>query len=252
MNESTLTQLKILVERAVRPVRVTTSRKRKMREELLAHVTAVYDEEAKLHEESVALARTAARFGDVGELTRQLQAAVPASDAPAYCMESFVGLHRQEPAYRRAWRYAVAVGVFCTCLLAASILVFGLVTGSWGEWVTVARLPSILAPVWMATLIFIATLLEHSMRQALFGTSGRSWPRAIVIGLLTWLLLPGFVLAWSIALSGAFLASFLDTLPLFLTSSLAPIVLVFLVTVLIAEIRYLNEWANLPIDATTE
>src|SRR5262249_59473224 len=65
MNESTLTQLKIIVERAVRPVRATTSRKRKMREELLAHVTAVFEEEATLHEESVALARMAVRFGDV-------------------------------------------------------------------------------------------------------------------------------------------------------------------------------------------
>ena len=31
MNESTLTQLKIIVERVVRPVRATTPRKRKMR-----------------------------------------------------------------------------------------------------------------------------------------------------------------------------------------------------------------------------
>src|SRR5437879_4622278 len=46
MNEPTLTQLKALVERAVRSVQASTSRKWKMREELLAHVTAVFDEEA--------------------------------------------------------------------------------------------------------------------------------------------------------------------------------------------------------------
>jgi hypothetical protein len=252
MNESTLTQLKIIVERAVRPVRATTSRKRKMREELLAHVTAVFEEEAKLHEESVALARMAVRFGDVGELTRQLQAAVPASDALAYSMESFVGFTMQEPVLRRALRYAVVVGVFCACSLAVFILVSGLVIGSWSEWVTLARLPSILAPVWMATLIFVATFLEHGMRQALFGPGGRRWPRAIVIGFLTWLLVPGLVLAWSIALSGQFLASLLDTLPLFLTGALAPIALVITVTALISEIRYINEWANLPLDAGKE
>jgi hypothetical protein len=252
MNEATLTQLKIVVERVVRPVRATSSRKRKMREELLAHVTAVFEEEAKLHEESVALARMAVRFGDVGELTRQLQAAVPASDASAYAVESFVGIAIQEPVLRRAWRYAVAVGEFCTCLLAAYILVFGLVTGSWSEWVTLARLPSILAPVWAATLIFVATFLEHGMRQALFGSGGRSWPRAIVIGLLSWLLVPGLVLAWSVAVSGVFLASLLDTLPLFLTGALAPVALVLTVTALISEIRYINEWANLPIDAGRE
>lgn len=252
MNESTLTQLKIIVERVVHPVRTTTPRKRKMREELLAHVTAVFEEEAKLHEESVALARTAERFGDGDELTRQLQAAVPASDAPAYCAESFVGFATREPVLRRAWRYAVAVGVFCACWLAAFILVIGLISGSWSEWVTLARLPSILAPVWAATLIFVATFLEHGMRQALFGLGGRSWPRAIVIGLLAWLLVPGLVLAWSIAVSGVFLASLLDTLPLFLTGALAPIALVITVTALISEIRYIDEWANLPIDAGKE
>ena len=45
MNELTLTQLKIIVERAVRPVRASTARKRKMREELLAHVVGVFEEE---------------------------------------------------------------------------------------------------------------------------------------------------------------------------------------------------------------
>jgi hypothetical protein len=252
MNESTLTSLKVVVERAVRPVRATTSRKRQVREELLAHLTAVFEEEAKLHEESVALARTAVRFGDVGELTRQLQAAVPASDAAACAVESFFGLTAQEPVWRRAWRYAVVVGVFGACWLAAAILVIGLVSGSWSEWVTLARLPSLLAPVWMATLIFVATFLEHGMRQALFGSGGRSWPRAIVFGLLAWLLVPGLVLAWLIALGGAFLPSLLETLPLFLMGALAPVGLVGLVTALIPEIRYLNEWASLPLDAVQQ
>src|SRR5580704_13914544 len=80
MNESTLTQLKIIVERAVRPVRASTSRKRKMREELLAHVCDVYDEEAKLGDEQTALARTQERFGQAAELTGQLQASVPRGD----------------------------------------------------------------------------------------------------------------------------------------------------------------------------
>jgi hypothetical protein len=252
MNESTLIQLKILVERVVRPVRASTDRKRKMREELLAHVTDVFEEEAKHHEESVALARMAARFGDVGELTRQLQAAVPASDAKGYAVETFVGIATQEPVWRRAWRYAVAVGELCTCLLAVSIVVIGLVSGSWSEWVTLARVPSILAPVWAATLIFVATFLEHGMRHALFGPGGRSWPRAIGIGLLSWLLVPVLVLAWSSAVSGVFLASLLDTLPLFITGALAPVALVLTVTALIPEIRYINEWASLPIGAGTD
>ena len=60
MNGLTLTRLKVLVERAVRPVRASASRKRLMREELLAHVTAVFEEElARLADEQAALERTA-------------------------------------------------------------------------------------------------------------------------------------------------------------------------------------------------
>src|SRR6185369_12049910 len=46
MNDNNLIQLMTIVERAVRPVQASTSRKRKMREELLAHVTGVFEEEA--------------------------------------------------------------------------------------------------------------------------------------------------------------------------------------------------------------
>src|SRR5207302_2784555 len=81
MNESDLTRLKIIVERAVRPVRASTSRKRKMREELLAHVSGVFEEEsAKLGDDHAALERTALRFGNPTEVTSQLQESVPASD----------------------------------------------------------------------------------------------------------------------------------------------------------------------------
>src|SRR5262249_23836678 len=81
MNQSTLTHLKVIVERVVRPVRASAARKRRMREELLAHVTAVFEEEsAKLGDERVALERTGQRFGNADELTGQMQKSVPARD----------------------------------------------------------------------------------------------------------------------------------------------------------------------------
>ena len=49
-----------------------------MREELLAHLTAAFDEEAaRLGDDRAALGRTLRRFGDPADLTRELQAAVP-------------------------------------------------------------------------------------------------------------------------------------------------------------------------------
>ena len=77
MNESTMTGLKIIVERAVRPVRVSNSRRRKIREELLSHVVGVFEEErARVDDDQAALERTALRFGNPAEVTSQLQHSV--------------------------------------------------------------------------------------------------------------------------------------------------------------------------------
>jgi len=77
MNDEVTTQLMTIVERAVRPVLATKARKRGMREELLAHVTEVYDDEmARGANHSTALVRTRERFGDPAAITRQLQQSV--------------------------------------------------------------------------------------------------------------------------------------------------------------------------------
>ena len=77
MNDVTLKDLKIVVERAVRPVRATLARKRRMREELLAHLVSIFEEEAEnLGDDRAALLAAKKRFGDPKELTGQLQETV--------------------------------------------------------------------------------------------------------------------------------------------------------------------------------
>ena len=67
-----------IVERIVRPVRASTPRKRKMREELLAHLSAIYDQElAKLGKPASALEAASRRLGDPAELARELEDALP-------------------------------------------------------------------------------------------------------------------------------------------------------------------------------
>lgn len=244
MNESILEQLKILVERVVRPMRASITRKRKIREELLAHVVAVFEDEATHGDESAALAQTAQRFGPPEELTRQLQAEVHWKDVLAYCVEKFVGTPTHEPVIRRAARYAGLVAVFVALFLVG----FMFAKGQWQEWTSVARLPTILAPIWLAGLTIWGTVLEHYMRQALFGATGRSWCRAIGVAVASWLFLPCLVLAWSVAVTSNVMFSLLDTWPLFLLGLLAPVVLLIIVYACIEEIRYLDEWASLKID----
>jgi hypothetical protein len=73
-----MTDLMVRVERVVRPVRATGSRKLKMREELLAHLTAIRDEERAKHgDDAAALPEALRRFGDPAELTKELQDTVP-------------------------------------------------------------------------------------------------------------------------------------------------------------------------------
>ncbi len=77
MNDANLTELKVVVERTVQPVRATMARKRRMREELLAHLVAILEEEEKHGGgEQAAIEQAKQRFGDTRELTGQLQQAV--------------------------------------------------------------------------------------------------------------------------------------------------------------------------------
>ncbi|OWK34528.1 hypothetical protein [Fimbriiglobus ruber] len=73
-----MTELMVHVERVVRPVRAGPGRKMKMREELLAHLAAIYGEErARFGDDTLALRLAVQRFGDPAELTKELQATVP-------------------------------------------------------------------------------------------------------------------------------------------------------------------------------
>lgn len=161
MKDSTLTHLKIIVEKAVRPVRASTARKLQMRDELLGHVAAVFEEEAaKLGDDQTALERTQQRFGNPDELTGQLQRSVPAKDFSEQFMDWFVLL-------TLSWLVLFGGGefpqFFGRILLEFSLFVVG--------------------------FIFLADL----MRRALSGPTGRSWPHAIVIASASLMLFLGLL-----------------------------------------------------------
>lgn len=78
MNSNLERQLKITVERVVRPVKTWDVRKQVIREELLGHLTAIYREEfERSGDEAGALHAARSRFGAPEELTRELQNGVP-------------------------------------------------------------------------------------------------------------------------------------------------------------------------------
>jgi hypothetical protein len=245
MNESTLTQLKIVVERAVRPVRASAARKRKMREELLAHVVGAFEEEARLGDEQAALARTQERFGQAAELTAQLQASVPPSDSFERSAENFFG-GSGESVLRLAARFAAALGALSSVLLGIAILI-QVLRGQGGEWLTVARVPSLLAPLWIAFISFCGTLLIRGMWHALFGPAGRSWLRAGLVAVAAWLLVPVSTFALCLAVMADIQKSLWEVVPLLPYGVVAPVALVAVTCLVRSEFRNDREWARLDI-----
>jgi hypothetical protein len=177
MNESTLTQQKIIVERAVRRVRASTLHKRKMREELLAHVSGVFEEEfAQLGDERAALERTAQRFGTPAEVTSQLQESLPAGDGISRFFEGRPG----ESAMRAGFRLTGVAGT-----LAAFSLVVALGwVGAWPREALIICLCGVLAlPVYLFGLAFLTGWME----EALDGPAGRSWLKVALVAAGSWL-----------------------------------------------------------------
>lgn len=69
--------LRLHVERIVRPIRASPRRKDRMREELLAHLMRLYDEQlARTNNPESAVAEAIRRFGDASSLKHELQGTV--------------------------------------------------------------------------------------------------------------------------------------------------------------------------------
>jgi hypothetical protein len=237
MNESTLTSLKIIVERAVRPVRASPARKRKMREELLAHVVGVFEEEARLGDEPAALAHTRERFGQAAELTGQLQASVPRGE------DLFGG--SDPSALRLAAGFAVVFGALGFVPLGITLLLHGRLP--------VARVPALppflVIPLCMAFLAFCASLLIHGMRQALFGPAGRSWLGVGLVAAAASIVIPVTTFAFCLTVTIDVLRNLWEiVVPLLPGVVLAPVALVALVYVFDSERRHDRGWARLDID----
>jgi hypothetical protein len=117
MNEAAERELKVVVERTVRPVRATLARKRKMREELLAHLMSIFEEERqKAGDEQAALLTAKRRFGDPRELVGQLQQTVPWWDRCGSILEN-LGCQPSESAWHLAAKHFLAMLLVCAIYL---------------------------------------------------------------------------------------------------------------------------------------
>lgn len=243
MNDSTRTQLKIIVERAVRPVHATLSRKRRMREELLGHVSAVYEEEAaRLGDERSAVVATEQRFGNAAELTVQLQASVPWHDRAAWYWESFLKKPGTSPLYR-ASRLALMTGAGCTVLIGLAFLL--------GEQPSLFVLSFLFAifMVLSASWFLFLPLIDWLQRR-LFDPPGWAWRKAAALSAATGVfLLPCWGFGLFISSVFNLRVNVVDSLPMLgLAAVVMPLAFVHLARATHAEARYYQEWAGLVIE----
>lgn len=243
MNDSIRTQLKIMVERAVRPVRATFSSKRKMREELLAHVLAVYEEEtAKLSDEQSALARTEQRFGNTGELRTQLQASVSWHDKGAGYFENFFKKPGTSPWYR-ASRLALFTGSLSTILVG-----LGFLLGEPQPLIVMSFITTLFVILSLSWFIFLP--LIDWLQHRLFVSPGWSWRKVAYLALASGLFVVPF---WIIGLviTSVFHLGPSGPYPLPMLGLAAIIVsgaLFYIARVANEESRQYQEWASLPIE----
>ncbi|WP_010585793.1 hypothetical protein [Schlesneria paludicola] len=251
MNETVLLKLMEIVERAVRPVQSSLARKKKIREELLAHVTGVFEDELPRCGEAAAFIQAEKRLGEPSELAQQLQESVPKCDRFSFLLEQLFQPRIGESLIQRAGRYGMLVCVIDSILsIALSLLIFP-VLGMAHQLGTIDWM-LLLAAVSFGVIAFVATLLMNGLERTLFCETGRSPFKA---GLLTAacifvpLLLPT---VFSIGMS-----PFVDdnsilgpstlwgALP---ASLLAPFVFISMAKRISDEKRYLQEWSKLQVN----
>jgi ATP-dependent Clp protease ATP-binding subunit ClpC len=223
------------------------ARKRKMREELLAHLTAIFEEERqKADDEQAALDQAKQRFGNVRELSEQIQGAIPRREWFSYVTERILLFRNGESALTHSMRVAVSMFLWfaTTLVLLPPVL---LLRGRQHEIVRL-ELAFVAAAIAFAGLFFIMTLLGHGLRRALFPrTSARSLLTASLYLLSSAPVVPvfGFLLA-SIA-TGDLAVGYAHFRSLCWSIVVVPVILVAAVWQIAKDAQNDNDWACLEI-----
>ena len=246
MNDVILKELKTVVERAVRPVRATMARKRKMREELLAHLVSIFEEEARHSDEQAAVERAKGRFGNVRELSEQLQGAIPRREWFACFTERVFLFRKGESALAHAVRIAVSMFLMFSTNLALLPPIL-LLRGRHYE-IGPLELACLAEGSVFAGLFFVMTLLGHGIRRALFPrTSARSPLTASLYALSSAPVVPvfGFLLAW--VATGDLAVGCAHFHHLCWSVAVVPVVLIAAVWEIVRATKDDNDWARLEI-----
>jgi hypothetical protein len=158
-------ELMVHVERAVRAVHASPARKRRMRQELLAHLTGLVEEEqARGGDERQALARALQRFGDAADLSRDLQASVPR-------LERWLSKLVYRGPGESGLRYGARIAALSAATVFVGLNVLPLAFVAAGEAWSHARVGLAVQGV-ITGYVFLSVLLCHGVFRELAGRPG--------------------------------------------------------------------------------
>jgi len=244
MNQEISTPLKIIVERVVRPVVALNNQKRQLREELLAHVTAVFeDEHERTGNVQSALEATRNRLGDPTLLSAELQREIPGRHRAAVALEILERDSNKSLLRMAAIHFGLAIA-----FLLVTFLLFGLPVaffrGRLHEIGAILRVVGVMS-ITMGSITFAVCFGADRMGRAV---AAKKWRQAFwFVGLAT-LFLPFWSFATYWALTSDLAAS-LDHLKFAcLFAPFVPVGLILVSRQLADEVRHREEWASLDLD----
>ncbi|MFO1020412.1 MAG: hypothetical protein U0903_06920 [Planctomycetales bacterium] len=174
MNPEIERQLKITVERAVRPLKTWDNRKYEIRRELLGHLTAIYQEElTRCGDEHAALSVARSRFGATEELTQELQRGVPRIPRWAAWLNEVFRIDVAISPRQNAWRWTMFW--FCELFFLFGACDLVVILKGMNPWPMIVTL---LTPLVMLTLIAYV-VLEGTFGAILNGSEDRIYWRII-------------------------------------------------------------------------
>lgn len=247
MNDSVMTELKVIVERAARPVRASKLRKRRMREELLGHLVGIYEEElGRLGDHQAALEQAGQRFGDPKELTEELQEAVPKWDRVFPILDE-LEFKPGRSLLRVAGKHVLfAFALFSVTLL--GILPLAWARGRLGEIGFLLHLLLVMCIV-SGGFSFVFALLTERLRRALYGRESERSLRQVAVHCLASLpVFPAMTYLTYLGLMGDFTAGLRGVCVACALAPAAPVLFVLMAGRAAEEMRHEEEWTELEIE----
>lgn len=170
----------IHVERVVRPIEAMDHHKDRMREELLAHLQASYEQErAKLNDDALAARKAIAGLGDPEQLRTEMQDSVSRRERFQARIEKLFNWRAPEP----AWRYTLRSGAFVFALFLPLIPIALLELLAFGQEAMVVALQLTLGMGLLTGVnVFVLGWLYFKARDSMWGAFGaeRSWFRLML------------------------------------------------------------------------